>query len=143
LPIEIACCMLGFKVSLASAILTFVLFAGGIGVETIFAQENETENDTLGNTSSIFPEDQAGMPNRDTVFDLYYACLTVNTNKELHPDYKDTEEKGLIDKFVDNGTVSAFYKGWSCKKVGKVLDDIDNLKKSMHDAFTLDKMLHP
>ena len=75
------------------------------------------------------------MPDRDTVQILYWACSTIETNNDLHPDYADQSKKGLIDKFVDNGTVSAFYKGWTCKQVKQTLDDIDAFRDSLHDAL--------
>jgi hypothetical protein len=45
--------MLGFKTSLASAIMTFVLFAGGIGMETGYGQSDSP----FANCIMIFSKD--------------------------------------------------------------------------------------
>jgi hypothetical protein len=100
--------MLYFKTSLASAILTFILFAGGIGMETAFSQENKT-----------------GSLDADTLFKLYYACLMA----EVH---HDKNKDNIANELVDNGTISTYYKGWTCKHIEKVQNDLDNLRDSLH-----------
>jgi hypothetical protein len=116
--------MLGFKVSLASAILTFVSFTVGIQFESTDLAYGQISPDVnLSDPNSLSPVDEV----------LQY-CRLVN-------EYGMNDSKeDITGDLVETGKVGTMYRDWTCEDAKEFDERMEGIGNAFKDLEALSEM---